>query len=158
LNCAPPAGTTVDKATAIKLYEQVVSAIKASNQTCINSLSSDFFLSYNKQVESPPNGNWITYDPTGVGPLTGDFSKLPSALVSSNFVEKDYSRSQVQSSSGGNASYYHPAQGIQLRYPTGITRSNGSGQDEFYFFFGFVSQNGKIVIDSFVEGPAESFL
>lgn len=157
LNCAPPAGATVDKATAITLYEQVVSAIKASNQTCVNALSSNFFLSYNKQVESPPNGSWITYSPGGVGPLTSDFSRLPKSLVNSKFVGKDYSRFQVQAPTGGNVSYYHPAQGIQLRYPAGITRNNGSGQDEFYFYFGFVSQNGKVVIDSFSEGSADSF-
>ncbi len=157
LDCTPPSGNTVNEATAITVYKTFVQAVKTSNQSCANSLSSTFFLSYAKQAFAAPDGKWITSNPSGVGAISNDFSKLPSNLISSKFVKKDYSRPQVQNANGGNASYYSPAQGITLRYPAGFSRSSSNGQSEFYFFVAFVSQKGKIVVDNFVEGPADSF-
>ncbi len=159
LNCTPPAGNTATKALAIKDFKQVVAAIKAQDLQCVNALSSSFFVSYQKVVAAQANGNWITYSPGGVGSVVKAVSTLlPASLNDSSFIAASYTRPEVANPNGsGLASYYQPASGLKLSYPE-TKSTSASYVPGFYFNLAFVSQNNKILLDNFLEGPTNSAL
>lgn len=156
-NCTPPSGTTVTKSVAITEYGNFVKAIKASNQSCANSLSSAFFLYFAKEEFGAPQGNWITAHPGNTSSIAHDFSKVPDNLITSQINEENYKRVPVINPNGQNISF-KAAHGLTLRYPAGFSRSNGKGgESPYYFYASFTPQNGKIVVDYFVEGPSSAF-
>lgn len=145
LDCVPSSGSTVSKTLAIAEYKTFAQAIRASNQTCANSLSSSYFIDNAKVTLDAPNGNWITVTPDGLSSWASDFSKLPNSLSNSQFVNKTYTREITETASGSTPSYYKPATGLTVGYPSG----NGGT----YYLVSFISQNGKILVDNILEGP-----
>jgi len=145
LDCVPPSGNAVSNTAAIAEYKTFAQAIRDSNQTCANSLSSSYFIDNAKVTLDAPNGNWITVTPDGLSSWASDFSKLPNNLVNSQFVNESYTREITETASGNTPSYYTPATGLTLGYP--------SGNSGTYYLISFISQNGKIVVDKILEGP-----
>lgn len=145
LDCVPLSGNTVNETTAITVYKIFAQAIKTSNQTCANSLSSTYFIDNAKVLLGAPNGNWITATPEGISSWASNFSKLPNNLSNAQFVNKAYAREITETANGGTPSYYKPATGLTVGYPSG----NGGT----YYLISFISQNGKIVVDNILEGP-----
>jgi|GEM_PF-3478756 hypothetical protein len=145
LNCTPPAASSLDKTTAVGVYTSFAEAVKQSNQSCADSLSSNYFKQQQAQVFPGSNGKWVTMREGGLASVADRLSKLPMTLSSSSFTQSDYTEAIAEGSINTTA----PVQGITLTYPL-----NGANDVQYHLNISLILQSGKVVVDNLELKPA----
>lgn len=148
--CMPIIASVLDKESVITTYERFAKAVAAKNQSCANDLSSSFFLGFAKQKFGAPDGKWITAQPSGLRPISDNFSQLPSTFNKASFKQSDYQRAIVAGSSDQST-----PNGTTISYPVDISKYTGNPSEKWQISISFVLDNGNIKVDDLVVEPQE---
>jgi len=145
--CIPIVATTLDSSSLQTTYQRFVKAIATKNQSCANDLSTNYFLSAQKQIFSTPN--WIVYKVPGQESLADDFSQLPTTLDPTLFTQTDYTRGTIAGSSDQTS-----ATGTTMSYPIDLSKYTGDSQKQ-QASVSIVLDNGSVKVDNVEIDPPQ---
>ena len=138
----------MNTANAEKVYEAFSGAVKAKDQTCVNTLSSSYFKQ--QQTTMFSTSTWITKSADGQPSTSADLSLLPGVFNVAAFTSGPYTRTITETQG-------QPFVGSSSPEPTGLTLgykiSEPGGSEKYDLQISFVRQNGELLVDAMVQVP-----